>query len=520
MSTRKRFAVLIGAALSLILLGGVFAMSFVFDPQRFADGFIRMQNFDLLDTTVDMNLLQASSGLSQNYDPIVKSTDALRTALEGIHAEEEGEGEAYTLPLQTLIEKAEQKLLLIERYKSLNSTMKNSLNFLAGSPLEKLFARVQYHVTFPDLQSRESVEELVGDLGRKQPSLSRDEIRSLRDHALFLLDNAPVRRDLLQQITALPTHELARKLNGKYGDDFMLMQQRLGLSRRLLFVMSTILIGAIAYLLLAQEQLITHQTRSLRQQTVEIQSNLDRLKEAQSQLLQSSKLSALGEMAGGVAHEINNPISVIMLMADEIRDLGDAPADRAELGRALDKITSTAKRIATIVAGLRTFSRDGTRDPAEFFPVETMITETLSFCAERFKSHGIRLEVLPFDRALQVEGRRIQLSQVLLNLLNNAYDAIDGTASPWVRVEVNLVDGHLRLSVTDSGSGLSPETEAKVFEPFFTTKQVGKGTGLGLSISRGIVESHRGRLFVDHGLSHTCFVVELPGARMIDAQAA
>jgi C4-dicarboxylate-specific signal transduction histidine kinase len=106
--------------------------------------------------------------------------------------------------------------------------------------------------------------------------------------------------------------------------------------------------------------------------------------------------------------------------------------------------------------------------------------------------------------------RPVQLSQVFLNLLNNAFDAIEGAPSPWIRVELYSEDDFIEVSVTDSGPGVAKEIRSRIMEPFFTTKPLGKGTGLGLSVSAGIMKAHHGSLFLDETSPNTRFVVRMP----------
>lgn len=231
----------------------------------------------------------------------------------------------------------------------------------------------------------------------------------------------------------------------------------------------------------------------------------------QAQLLASSKMSSLGEMAGGVAHEINNPLAVIISLAEQIDELAaENQIDPATLREMTGKVIRTSNRIAKIVQGLRTFSRDGSRDQFKAVNVRKLVEETLSFCEERFRQHGLALNVDPFPADLAFEGRATEMSQVLLNLLNNAYDATDGKQNRWIRISVRSLETKIEIRVIDSGAGIPEAAQSKIFQPFFTTKEIGKGTGMGLSISAGIVKGHRGELSVDPTHPNTCFVIHLP----------
>jgi C4-dicarboxylate-specific signal transduction histidine kinase len=136
----------------------------------------------------------------------------------------------------------------------------------------------------------------------------------------------------------------------------------------------------------------------------------------------------------------------------------------------------------------------------------------MDLCAQRFRSHEIALRVAAISPELLVSCRTVQISQILLNLLSNAHDAVEGTASSVVEIAVDADERHVRIAVLDSGPGVPQHLVPRVMEPFFTTKEVGKGTGLGLSVSRGIAEAHRGSLAYAPRDGRTCFVLTLPRA--------
>lgn len=236
----------------------------------------------------------------------------------------------------------------------------------------------------------------------------------------------------------------------------------------------------------------------------------EELKKNHEQLIISAKLSSLGEMAAGIAHEINNPLSIIYGVASQAHKkhlLGTLEHDK--LSHDLQTILITTERIAKIVKGLRTFSRDATDDPMTSTPVSQVIDDTLELCKEKFRFHSIEIKT-DCDPSIFIDCRPSQISQVLMNLLNNAYDAMETLPEKWVHLVVAKCDGGISISVTDSGSGIPSDIRGKVMQPFFTTKDIGKGTGLGLSISTGIVEGHGGKLFYDPSSPNTRFVLELP----------
>lgn len=240
---------------------------------------------------------------------------------------------------------------------------------------------------------------------------------------------------------------------------------------------------------------------------------------SQAQIVNSSKMAALGEMAGGMAHEINTPLATIASLSGQLREfLGDTPLDLEAIDDMVVTIERTTKRIAKIVSGLRSMSRDDSRDPFILTPVKALVEETLVLCRERFAHRGIQLSIDDVPDDVRIPCRSTQIAQVLLNLLNNAHDAVSGLAEKWVTLSVKDLPDAVELAVTDSGHGIPAALGEKLFQPFFTTKEVGKGTGIGLSISRGLVEAHRGQLTIDPASPNTRFVVHLP--KTLDARPA
>ena len=224
------------------------------------------------------------------------------------------------------------------------------------------------------------------------------------------------------------------------------------------------------------------------------------------QLVQSAKLAGLGEMATGVAHELNQPLNNIGLLASRVtRRLAKADTDHEFELEKLHKIQGQVQRASKIIDQLRTFGRPTVLNVTGF-PLHRPIDSVLDLLRQQFATRGIELQVDIPEGLPLVEADEPQLEQVLINLLNNARDAFSergaSDGDPWVRLkaEAELLpgEGELRvcLHVADNGPGMTDEVCRRVFEPFFSTKEVGKGTGLGLSISYGLVRGFGGTLAV------------------------
>lgn len=235
------------------------------------------------------------------------------------------------------------------------------------------------------------------------------------------------------------------------------------------------------------------------------------ISEARAKLMSATKMAALGEMSGGIAHEINNPLTVIQARSFQLMQMVDAnKLDSTKVRQAADSISRTADKIARIIKSLRSFAREGTQDPFELAPIRQIIEETLEFCRQRFYNHGIEIELVDIDPDLEIECRLVQIEQVLLNLLNNSFDAIQNLEEKWIKISVKEFDDNIEIYIADSGHGIDPKIAEQIMMPFFTTKEVGKGTGLGLSISAGILRSHGGNLILKKDEKHTTFVMQLP----------
>lgn len=245
----------------------------------------------------------------------------------------------------------------------------------------------------------------------------------------------------------------------------------------------------------------------------------DSLRRQREMLVASAKLSSLGEMAGGIAHEINNPLSVIIGKVSQLKRITPT-ATPEKLNEEMNVIDTTAKRIAAIIKGLKSFSRNAEKDEKQNILVTAMMHDLFEISKERFKFHQINLEFIQkIDRPIYVNCRTAQLLQVLVNLLNNAFDAVENLDEKWVHLELDAKGNRCIISITDSGHGIDPRIVEKIMTPFFTTKPVDKGTGLGLSISKAIIEDHDGSLYYDSSSPNTRFVIELPLAPAEDVQS-
>jgi PAS domain S-box-containing protein len=290
-----------------------------------------------------------------------------------------------------------------------------------------------------------------------------------------------------------------------------------------------------------QAQLLAEQARQLELRNEEISKAYRELQEAESQLIHSEKMAAIGQLVAGLAHEINNPAAFVLTNLTTIsRDIDDilqfasicqkateelaeskeqssriarARADLSideacqEVGMLLESCRSGMHRVRDLVANLRSYSRIDTRGSFEIADLFQGVQATLVLLRPVLPK-DIEIDLAPFDIPA-VECNLGQINQVFMNLIVNAADAI-GTHG-IIQIRSQRVDDGVVVRVRDNGQGIEPDVLKRIFDPFFTTKEVGKGTGLGLSICQRIVDGHGGRLTVESSRSQgTEFAVWLP----------
>jgi signal transduction histidine kinase len=245
----------------------------------------------------------------------------------------------------------------------------------------------------------------------------------------------------------------------------------------------------------------------LRARNRELHQAMRELQETQEQLIQKEKLASVGQLAAGVAHEINNPLSAILLYADVLCQ--EIPAQDTQQYQDLQMILKQAMRCRTIVNDLLSFSRQNEvlAQPTDLNALLEEIVEEIGI-HERFQGVGIRMDL---DPGLPIiEADPFQLRQVFCNLMNNAADAMPGGGTLTLRTKRGPWSGLITAEVQDTGEGISEENMKRLFTPFFTTKPVGKGTGLGLAIIYGIVKMHRGEIGVQSQVNQgTTFTLTL-----------
>jgi two-component system C4-dicarboxylate transport sensor histidine kinase DctB len=257
------------------------------------------------------------------------------------------------------------------------------------------------------------------------------------------------------------------------------------------------------------EERVSERTQALTREVAERRATEATLRRTQSDLVQAAKMSALGQMSAGISHELNQPLTAIQALAETAQMLSER-GDMAQLHSNLDKIGDMAERSGRILKNFRAFAR---KEAPEISAVDLaqVIEDALGISQHRLAQMGVALVWQRPAWPVLVQGGRVRLQQVIVNLLSNAMDAMDGQEAPQITLDLTTSADTVRLSVADTGPGL--DNPDQVFDPFYTTKPVGQGLGLGLSISYSIVDSFGGYLRARNGPCGAIFELDLKPAK-------
>jgi signal transduction histidine kinase len=232
--------------------------------------------------------------------------------------------------------------------------------------------------------------------------------------------------------------------------------------------------------------------------------------EHQAALANASRISAMGEMSAGIAHEINNPLSIILGRLEQLQRLYETgQATKENLEPIIKRMVETVFRIKKLIASMRSLSRNCDNDQFERVLVKRVVEDTIDLCIESLKVQGIVLKVdVPSD--LWIDCRPWQISQIILNLVSNSRDAIKGLSDKWIEIKVQTAGNRVQFLFTDSGPGIPKEIRERLMQPFFTTKETGAGIGIGLNICNRIAHGHEGLIHYVPESPNTQFILDLP----------
>jgi C4-dicarboxylate-specific signal transduction histidine kinase len=228
-----------------------------------------------------------------------------------------------------------------------------------------------------------------------------------------------------------------------------------------------------------------------------------------------AELAVLGEMTAGIAHEISNPLTIISGFASHIKNtLERESIESPAISKKSQRIVDTVKRVEHIVSAMRKLAR-GTKDedPLITIEIQDILKEALVLTTYKLSSNNVALDIGEYDKSLSIDCQPIQISQVLINLINNASDALENVENPQVKLDIFEKNGDVVILVKDSAGSLKKELYDRIFEQNVTTKKLGKGSGIGLYLSKKITTAHKGslRAYVDNGW--TIFEFRIPKSK-------
>ena len=253
---------------------------------------------------------------------------------------------------------------------------------------------------------------------------------------------------------------------------------------------------------------------------VDLEDSNEALKKSQDilinqtlKLVQASKASALGEMAGGLSHEVNNSLMVILGSLQQLeRKINQDHGMKPDYEKKMERMVTAIHKIKSVVDGLRYYSQEVGPSPRQDVALWEIMERTMNYCHEMLKAHSIQLSMELVPEAT-IHCQPMQVTQAIFSILKNADEAlvkINDPSEKWVKIKYRKENGRIKIRISNGGAPIDSVVRDRIFHPFFTTKDVGEGTGLSLSIAQGIFRDHGGDLTLDEGIDFTCFTLELP----------
>ena len=577
---RQRDINILVAVVLIGLLAFLFSKTRALDFDEHNEIISNLRQLKQIDAEWNIDVFKSKMGINNNYDPVAQPLPLIRDLESGLaqKTQQSADSTALLSMLKEFQATMADKITLIERFKSQNSIYRNSTNFLptsaedvmaaarrvgvVGAKLAELEAMVTsifsqtltYNLT-PDTALKEKIaQEIVTVRQRSElyPAEVKESVDVLIAHIGTTLKQQEVGANLLNELSSLPTSKKIDELSDAYSkshEQRLLDQQ---FYRQLLIAYSVCLLMLLAYLawrLFRSFRQLGSANHALRSANVE-------LKESQIQLVQSEKMSALGQMVAGIAHEINTPLAYVKGTLDVMKehlgkahDLADSShrfavslrnknVDRQALNSQYLKVAALSRdvvenkrfeeidsmlsngshgigQISEIVSNLKNFSRLDRATIANF-DVRKGLDSTL-LLAKSLLKHRITVTSEYLD-VPEIMCSPSQINQVFLNIITNAAHAMGERGNLILRTELHDAKT-VRIEIQDDGGGIPASVVSKIFDPFFTTKPIGEGTGMGLSISYKIIEAHGGKILVDTepGIG-TTFSILLPTTQVRDTQ--
>ena len=521
-----------------------------------------------IDAEWNVDVLRSRTGLNNSYDPVASPLSLIDSLAGQLQKKSElswSQGAQSGARLKQLLDSyqkaMDQKIALIENFKSHNAILRNSSRFLpvaaadlidtvrASGPavgskaqieesLNTLLTNTMSYTLAPDSGLKERIDAGTRNLQQQVQGLTED-VRERADtlvaHVGTILKQQQSGNQLLSELSALPVASAIDALNDAHAQEhekMLMSQQKYGQVLALYSAFLLLLLGFIGWRLFKSYRLLNVTHLALQKSNAE-------LKESQMYMVQTEKMSALGQMVAGIAHEINTPLAYVKgtidVLAEQLapvkqlaqrcqqftiamrqpsheRDSAAAKLQLREVeaisndlvdGGVLEDMNTLLKdgahgieQISEIVLNLKNFSRLD-RSRVSEFSVQEGLNSTLQLARNLLKnSVDIRHE---YQHVPKIQCSPSQINQVFLNIITNAAQAMSERQEKGVITLRTMTEGDdmVRVEIQDNGSGIPKKVLPKIFDPFFTTKEIGKGTGMGLSISYKIIQQHGGRILVD-----------------------
>jgi signal transduction histidine kinase len=475
-----------------------------------------LQALQLHDAELNRDVLMARAGLLPNYDSLAQIGHSLFRDLAVLRAESETLTDDAAMSIKQEVEVLapvlQQKLTLVEYLKSDNALLRNSLAYflqtirsldvrdeLGKSAVEiaALSHLILRFVQMPETNTREEFEATLTRLSAAP--LQQQEVALLSVHGRLIVELVPQLDTLVHEILTAPTTSHAEALQGAllaYADQAEVRAQYF---RLLLYLAAVTLLVYLLHLF------------------VRLRTNARELRRQEIQLIQANKMTSLGVLVSGVAHEINNPNQVILMNSSmaaaawtdalEMLDvrrreegefcLGGLPYTemRDTLPQLIQDIHDSARRIERIISDLKDFARPGARGTRTTFELNEVVQQALRLLAHLIHKRTDHFRVVLADGLPSLRGDAQQVEQIVVNLVINALESLpDRKRGVTVTTSRDDARRSVVLEVKDEGAGIPSEHIPRLGEPFFTTKQTSGGTGLGLAITSSLVRLHKGRL--------------------------
>ena len=564
----------------------VAALVFLYDKTQAVDlresneilGFLR--ELKEIDGRWDVDVLRARVEFGSTVLPLIDRRAAADKALQNLtEAAQRTSSAALATGLPGLSEAIQEKAALVEKFRVANRATKDALQALLndvielnaqpgdpklrtpapGQALGQLAALAPLYYWMALDTQRTGLDSAAAQLRATAPDSMRDKAIQIDKAVQALVKHRPVEQELFNKVTFLTAGPRLDNLTFSFNDEVEATLQDKERFRVYLIYYAGALLIVLAYLGFQLKAANVSLEHRVEERTRELSQALQHLKESESQLIQSEKMSSLGQMVAGVAHEINTPLAYVKhslgTVADKLPDLeatikeserllvllqSGANADPQLLSRqfalvsqqiahlrqrkVVEELNGLIKdglfgtgQMAEIVGNLKDFSRLD-RSKVTSFDLNEGLSSTLLLAKHLLKSVNVNKQ---FGAIPAIICSPSQVNQVFLNLITNAAQAVDGVEGATITLTTRAAEGGVRVEVADNGIGIAPEVLPRIFDPFFSTKEIGKGTGLGLSISYKIVEQHGGRIEVESQPgSGTKFSVWLPLKPPVEAQLA